>query len=329
MKRAVNITARKFLTNLMNDRKIAFVFPGQGSQSVRMGHSLSQSYPAAMETFQQADEILGIPLSHIAWEGPDECLNDTINTQPALFTHSIAVLQVIRSLNIDFAPDFVAGHSMGELSALVAAGSLTFSDGLRLVKIRGELMKRSGEISPGGMAAVLGLDIPKIEQLCLQASTATEIVQVANDNCPGQVVISGSNSALDRVQPMLEQAGAKRVIRLAVSIAAHSPYMSTSQDDFNNSIASAGIKNSYVPVIGNVTAKPLLDADDIRNDLHNQLTHRVRWTESINYLVSDGVSDFIEIGNGSVLCGLIKRIDRNVVAIPLGTPEDFLRLEKL
>ncbi len=211
---------------------------------------------------------------------------------------------------------------------MVASGALSFSDGLRLVRIRGELMKRAGELSPGGMAAILGLDIPTIEQLCLQSSTADEIVQVANDNCPGQVVISGLNPALDRVQPLLEQAGARRVIRLAVSIAAHSPYMSTSQKDFNQSIASTLIKTSLIPIISNITAKPIMDADDIKNDLQNQLTHRVRWTESIQFLNTQGISEYIEIGNSSVLCGLIKRIDRNCIATPLGTPADFQIFEK-
>jgi [acyl-carrier-protein] S-malonyltransferase len=311
----------------MNDQKTAYVFPGQGSQSVGMGHALAQSFPSANEIFMQADDILGFRLSQLAWEGPEEQLNDTINTQPALFTHSIAVLKVIQDLNLDLLPSFVAGHSMGELSALVAAGAISFRDGLRLVRVRGELMKRSGEVTPGGMAAVMGLDIPQIEQLCSEATLASEIVQVANDNCPGQVVISGSNAALDRIQPLLEQAGAKRVIRLAISIAAHSPFMAAAQDDFNQAVTMTPIKAPLIPIIGNVTATPLVDANAIRDDLQKQLTHRVRWTESVQVMISEGITEFIEIGNGSVLSGLIKRIDRNVIATTLGTPAIYLPRE--
>jgi [acyl-carrier-protein] S-malonyltransferase len=308
------------------DKKTAFLFPGQGSQVVGMGRALAQEYPIAAQVFQQADEILGFALSQIAWEGPEELLNDTNNTQPALFVHSIAVLQVIKSLGINLLPTYVAGHSMGELSALVAAGAMSFTDGLKLVRTRGELMKRAGDIAPGGMAAVLNLDIPVIEQLCRQASTSSETVQVANDNCPGQVVISGANAAIERVQPLLEQAGARRVIRLAVSIAAHSPYMSISQTDFNLAIASTSIQDPEIPIISNVNAVPMLTAHEIKTDLQNQLTHRVRWTESIKYLVAEGVTDFIEIGSGSVLCGLVKRIDRNPTTLPIGSPSDLSTL---
>jgi [acyl-carrier-protein] S-malonyltransferase len=311
----------------MDNHKIAFVFPGQGSQSVGMGHALARIYPVAGEIFKQADDLLEFPLSNIAWQGPEDCLNDTINTQPALFIHSIAVLEVIRSIDLDIIPSYVAGHSMGELSALVAAGALSISDGLQLVRIRGELMKRAGESSPGGMAAVLGLDVHTIEQVCAKASTATEIVQVANDNCPGQVVISGLNPALERVKPLLEGAGAIRVIRLAVSIPAHSPYMSASQDDFNQSVDATLIKDAFIPIISNISAKPIMNSIEIKTDLQNQLTQRVRWAESIQFLISRGVTDFYEIGNGSVLSGLIKRIDRNVIATHLGSPEDFQRIK--
>jgi [acyl-carrier-protein] S-malonyltransferase len=318
-----------FYSNPMNLKNVAFVFPGQGSQFIGMGKALSQEYPVANEIFMQADNILSVSLSKYAWQGPEHLLNDTINTQPALFTHSIATLQVIKVINPDLLPAFTAGHSMGELSALVASGALSFEDGLRLVRIRGELMKSAGLKNPGGMAAVLGIEIPVIEQLCKDISIGTEIVQVANDNCPGQVVISGSNLALDRIQPLLEQAGARRIIRLAVSIAAHSPFMASAQNDFNKAIASTPIKSPMIPIISNVKGQAITSAEEIKEDLQNQLTHKVRWTESINYLVKIGVSVFLEIGSGSVLCGLIKRIDRNTSTYPIGNPDDFEILQKL
>jgi len=310
----------------MSNPKTALIFPGQGSQTVGMGYALAQAYPVANEIFMQADETLGFSLSRLAWEGPEDSLNDTINTQPALLTHSIAALKAFKQVYPDIIPAYVAGHSMGELSALVAAEALTFTDGLRLVRIRGELMKQAGEKAQGGMAAVLGLEIPQLEQLCTQASNNSEIVQVANDNCPGQVVISGANPALERVLPMIKHAGARKVVRLAVSIAAHSPLMIHAQADFNNSVEATPIKNPYIPIIGNVTASTLLDAKAIRRDLQDQLTHRVRWTETILYLISEGITDFIEVGSGSVLGGLIKRIDRQVKVKSLGTPEDFQQL---
>jgi [acyl-carrier-protein] S-malonyltransferase len=315
----------------MIPEKTAFLFPGQGSQLVGMGKALSEREPAARQVFEQADDYLEFPLSRLAWEGPEDELNDTINTQPALLVHSTAVYQVFKGRYPEIQPAFVAGHSMGELSALVASGALPYLEALGLVRRRGELMKHAGEVSPGGMAAILGLDIPALEAICAQASAGAgpqASVQVANDNCPGQVVISGATDALERALELARSAGARRAVALAVSIAAHSPLMVHAQQDFNQAVEQALIQDPHTPLVGNVTATPLTSADAIRQDLRAQLTSRVRWTESIQFMIASGVDTFIEFGPGSVLSGLLKRIDRQARAFALGNPEDFDRLEE-
>lgn len=301
----------------------ALILPGQGSQSVGMGYELARVYPIAREIFDSANDLLKFHLSKIAWEGPAEALNDTEYTQPALFVHSIAALRVLEDLNLNTDIKLVAGHSMGELSAMVASGALEFEEGLKLVQIRGKLMKKAGKLSPGGMAAVLGLGLPELEQICDEASFDGEIVQVANDNCPGQVVISGADAAIDRAILLAREKGAKRAIRLAVSIAAHSPHMNPIQDEFKQAVEKTPINDPQIPLIGNVDASPLKTANDIKKDLQAQLTHRVRWTESVNFMINEGVNTFLEIGNGSVLSGLVKRINRDVTTVSLGNPEDF------
>jgi [acyl-carrier-protein] S-malonyltransferase len=304
----------------------AFIFPGQGSQVVGMGHELAEDYPAARQVFTRADEIMGFALSRLAWEGPEAELNDTLNTQPALLVHSVAVLAVLQERFPGFQPAFVAGHSMGELSALVACGALPYESALRLARRRGELMRQAGEVSPGGMAAVLGADIPTLERICAEASASGEVVQVANDNCPGQVVISGARPALERAIQLAQQAGIRKVRPLAVSIAAHSPLMTHAQADFNQAVLQAGIVDPLIPLVGNVTALPLTTAAEIRSDLQAQLTSRVRWTESIQEMAARGVTTFIELGSGSVLTGLIKRIDEQAQGISISNPADFTKL---
>lgn len=292
-----------------------------------MGSELAKRSPLAAETFAEANEILGYELSRICWQGPEESLNETSNTQPALMVHSVAVWRVLKAARPEISPSLVAGHSMGELSALVASGSMSFEDALRLVRRRGELMKRAGEESPGGMGALLGLEIPVVEKICADSSIGGEIVQIANDNCPGQIVISGDKQALERAMEQALEAGARKAVPLAVSIAAHSPLMASAQADFINAVDATPIQPADIPVIGNVTAAPLTSVAEIKGDLGAQLTSRVRWTETIEHMLSAGIQNFIELGSGGVLSGLIKRIDRKSTRVPLGTPEDFAKLE--
>lgn len=305
----------------------AFIFPGQGSQFVGMGLELARSFDLARQMFQEADSILGIPLSRIMWEGPGDVLNETINTQPALFVHSFAAFRILIQRSPGISPACFAGHSLGELTAITATGALSFIDGLRLVRRRGELMKRAGEFTQGGMAAIIGLEIPELEKICAEASTGMDTVQVANDNCPGQVVISGSKPALGRAMDLVKAAGARRTIPLAVSIAAHSPLMKSVQEDFTVAVNLAPFSMPDKPVISNVTVRPMTTIADIRTDLRAQLTSRVRWTESVKYMIEKGVATFIELGSGSVLTGLIKRINNQVTGISLGSFSDFNNLD--
>ncbi len=313
----------------LEPKTTAFVFPGQGSQAVGMGQELAAAYPQAKQTFDEADEILGFALSKMMWEGPDTDLNDTVNTQPALYLHSVAAQRVFSYLYPEFLPATVAGHSLGEISALSGAGALSFGDGLRLVRKRGELMKRAGELSPGSMAAILGLDILLLEKVCAEASVSGEIVQVANDNCPGQVVISGSRAAVERAIAGAKAAGAKRGIPLAVSIAAHSPLMASIQGEWDAAVDACKMSDPSTPVIGNVHARAMTTARELCADIKAQMGSRVRWTESVREMLRNGTQAFVEVGSGSVLTGLIRRIaqtpqgEPSAVTYSLSNPADF------
>jgi len=301
--------------------KTAFLFPGQGSQFVGMAKDLYDNYNEIKQIYQTADEIMETSLSKICFDGPEEDLKQTKYTQPAIFVHSIAVLELLKQKGIS--PAASAGHSLGEYSALVAAESLSFEDGLKLVKIRGESMQQAGIEQPGTMAAIIGLEPDIIEEVCNKVSG---IVQPANFNSPGQVAISGEVKAVHDAMDKLKETGAKKVIELVVSGAFHSPLMEYAQQGLSDALKKVEIKDTSIPVYTNVTALPVTKSDEIKELLFKQLTHPVRWMEIYLNMAKDGFEDFIELGPGKVLTGLGKRINREVNCLALGTVENIISL---
>ncbi|MFL0162832.1 ACP S-malonyltransferase [Aquirufa salirivi] len=283
----------------------AFVFPGQGSQFPGMAKDLYENFALAKEIVDEADQILGFSLSKVMFEGADEDLKQTKVTQPAIYLHSVLVAK----LGKDFAPDMVAGHSLGEFSALVAAGGLSWQDGLRLVYQRALAMQKACEVVPSTMAAVLGLADAEIERICGELNG--EVV-AANYNCPGQVVISGSVLGIEKAAELLKAAGAKRVLTLPVGGAFHSPFMEPARVELAAAIEATTIERPICPIFQNVTAKPSQDPAEIKQNLIAQLTGAVRWTQSVEAMVAAGATDFIECGPGKVLQGLVKKISADV-----------------
>jgi [acyl-carrier-protein] S-malonyltransferase len=292
-------------TGLMG--KTAFIFPGQGSQYVGMGRDFFENDPESRALFRHADALLGFELSTLCFDGPEEELRQTCNTQPAIFLQSMVALRKMTGRK----PDMVAGHSLGEYSALVAAGALSFEDGLQLVRLRGELMQKAGEEQRGTMAAIVGLLPETVEAICAEASSAG-IIQPANFNSPGQIVISGSVEGVRKAMELAKARGAKLVKELVVSGAFHSPLMASARDGLRKKLDETPLQDAAIPVYTNVAAEPVTKAEELRDMLSRQLTHPVRWEESIIHMVRDGADSFVEIGPGKVLQGLVKRIAAHV-----------------
>ncbi|MGF1584942.1 MAG: ACP S-malonyltransferase [Bacteroidales bacterium] len=284
----------------------AFIFPGQGAQFPGMGKDLYEKYPVAKELFDQANEILGFNITELMFDGTEEDLKQTKVTQPAIFLHSVILARVMGD---NFVPGMVAGHSLGEFSALVASGALTFEDGLKLVSARAGAMQKACEAEPSGMAAILGLDDHIVEQVC---AGIDDVVVPANYNSPGQIVISGSMRGIDIATEKLKEMGAKRALKLMVGGAFHSPLMEPARSELSAAIEETPFTEPVCPVYQNVTGLPVTDPEAIRINLVAQLTAPVRWTQTMLNMISDGAVSFTEVGPGNVLQGLIKKVDRNI-----------------
>ncbi len=303
----------------------AFTFPGQGSQAVGMGKALAEAFPAARAVFDEVDSALGQKLSTVIWEGPAEALQLTENTQPALMAMSLATLRVLEAeAGIDLARDaaFVAGHSLGEYSALAAAGSLSITDTARLLRIRGTAMQKATPVGVGAMAALLGLDYETAVAAANEAAQG-QVCQAANDNGGGQVVVSGDKAAVERAVEIAKAKGAKRAMLLQVSAPFHCRLMQPAADAMADALAKVTVNKPVVPVVANILAGPVTDPDQIRKLLVEQVTGTVRWRESVAYMAAHGVTHFLEIGSGKVLTGLVKRIADGAVGVAVGGPGDI------
>ena len=330
-------------------QRIAFVFPGQGSQTVGMGADIFQASPAARSVYELADDALGFPLSTLCFEGPESSLRETVNTQPAIVATSLALLAALQEaagaengadaiLRSPIQPTFVAGHSVGEYSAVAASGALSVADTLRLVRERGRLMHEEGLRCPSGMAAVLGVDADALASICAEATVKTQAnlsvdelarhpgmgrVVVANINAPGQIVISGALPALEAAMELARAAGAKRVVSLSVSGAFHSPVMAPAAEALAMAVEAAPVVALGVPIVANITAEPLTTEAELREELAQQIVSPVQWTRTVEYLADHGVETFVEIGVGQVLAGLIRRIAKGATIVSVGAIADL------
>jgi [acyl-carrier-protein] S-malonyltransferase len=302
----------------------AFVFPGQGSQAVGMGKELAEALPEAREVFEEVDDALGLKLSAIMWEGPQDTLTLTENAQPALMAVSVATARAIARGGFTL-PDkvaFVAGHSLGEYSALTATGAITLADSARLLRRRGQAMQRAVPVGEGAMAALLGAEFDLAEEI-VGAAASEGVCQVANDNGGGQSVISGSRAAVDRAIEISKERGVKRAMQLPVSAPFHCALMQPAADEMAEALADVAISEPNVPVVANVTATAIFDPEMIRTLLVEQITKMVRWRESVLFMRDQGVDKMVEVGSGKVLAGLTKRIDRDIKAVSVGVPHDI------